>query len=251
MYEVNPLAAPFELTGGSIRCLLIHGLTSSPSEMRLLGEYLHERGYSVHAPLLPGHGTTPEHLNSTRWSEWFQAVEEQARNLVQQAGPVVVIGLSMGALLSLELGSRVSGLRGIVCINPPLALRDWKTNWARVIKVFRHYIPKRIGDEDRGMQARGRFAYDRIPLKTFISMQSLVKDVLGQLEQIDIPVLAVQGGKDELVDSRSYKILEKRLPHGRMQHLYLPNSPHVATMGNELELLGGQIIKFITKECLG
>ncbi len=37
--------------------LLIHGYTGSPPEMRLIGDYLHERGLTVLGPLLPGHGT--------------------------------------------------------------------------------------------------------------------------------------------------------------------------------------------------
>ena len=247
MHEVNPQAKPFELIGGHVNCLLIHGLTASPSEMRLLGEYLHQKGHSVYAPLLPGHGTNPKQLNQTRWPEWYQEAEALAERLLQQPDPLVVIGLSMGALLSLELGAQVRGLRGIVCINPPLVLQDWKSKWARVIKVFRNYIPKSIGDEDREMQGRGRFAYDTIPLKAFVSMQALVKDVVGRLEQIDIPVLAVQGGRDELVDPRSYKILAQRLPPERMRYLYLMRSPHVATMGEELELLGTEIDGFITR----
>ncbi|MGE5545229.1 MAG: alpha/beta hydrolase [Bacillota bacterium] len=247
MHEVNPQAMPFELVGGRVNCLLIHGLTASPSEMKLLGEYLHQRGYSVYAPLLPGHGTTPKHLNQTRWPEWYQEVESQAVRLLQQPHPLIVIGLSMGALLSLELGARVRGIRGIVCINPPLVLQDWKSSWARLIKVFRNYIPKSIGDEDREMEGRGRFAYDRIPLKALVSMQALVKDVVGRLEYIDIPVLAVQGGRDELVDRRSYKILAQRLPPERMHYLYLMRSPHVATMGEELEILGAEIDRFITR----
>ncbi len=43
--------------------LLIHGFTGSPPEMRLVGEYLHRRGLTVYAPLLPGHGTTVEDMN--------------------------------------------------------------------------------------------------------------------------------------------------------------------------------------------
>lgn len=247
MHEVSPQARPFELIGGNVNCLLIHGLTATPSEMRLLGEYLHQKGHSVYAPLLPGHGTTPMQLNQTRWPEWYQEVEALAERLLQQPDPLVVIGLSMGALLSLELGARVRGIRGLVCINPPLVLQDWKSSWARVIKVFRNYIPKSIGDEDREMQGKGRFAYDSIPLKAFVSMQALVKDVVRRLEQIDIPVLAVQGGRDELVDPRSYNIMSQRLPPERMRYLYLMRSPHVATMGEELELLGTEIDGFITK----
>ncbi|MGI6551327.1 MAG: alpha/beta hydrolase [Syntrophomonadales bacterium] len=245
MLDIDPRAMPLELIGDGANCILIHGLTASPSEMRLLGELLHQRGYSVHAPLLPGHGRTPKHLNQTRWTEWYQEVEALAKKLLQQPVPLVVIGLSMGALLSLELGARVDGIRGIVCINPPLILRDWKSKWARIVRVFRHYIPKYIGDEDREMENRGRFAYDCIPLQAFISMQSLVKVVIKKLEHIDIPVLVVEGAKDELVDPRSYSVLAHRLPPGRMRHLYLTRSPHVATMGDELELLGNEIDGFI------
>lgn len=50
--------APFILTGGDDGILLIHGFTGSPAEMRPLGCYLHERGLTVSAPLLPDHGTT-------------------------------------------------------------------------------------------------------------------------------------------------------------------------------------------------
>jgi len=244
-YDVHPRAKPFDLVGGDVNCLLIHGLTSSPSEMRLLGEYLNGHGFAVHVPLLPGHGTRPEHLNDTSWPEWYQAAEDAARGLLEPGIPLVVIGLSMGGLLSLQLAARMEGLAGAVCINPPLVLRDWKSKWARLIKVFRHYIPKFIGDEDRLMEARGRFAYDRIPLKAFLSLQSLVKDTVKRLENIRVPILAVQGEKDEMVDPRSYRILERGVPPGMLHRLVLRNSPHVATMGDELEQLGAEIVKFI------
>jgi hypothetical protein len=44
----------------------IHGFTGSPAEMRLLDHYLHERGLTVAAPLLPGHGARPAALNRQR-----------------------------------------------------------------------------------------------------------------------------------------------------------------------------------------
>ena len=44
---------PFRFEGGPAGCLLIHGFTGSPPEMRLLGDYLHSRGITVAAPLHP------------------------------------------------------------------------------------------------------------------------------------------------------------------------------------------------------
>ena len=59
----------FVLTAGPIGVLLIHGFPGSPVEMRLIGEYLNEREMTVLAPLLPGHGTTPEDLYQRKYPE--------------------------------------------------------------------------------------------------------------------------------------------------------------------------------------
>jgi pimeloyl-ACP methyl ester carboxylesterase len=49
--------------------LLCHGFTGTPQSMRPWGEYLSDRGYSVSIPLLPGHGTTWQEMNQTRWED--------------------------------------------------------------------------------------------------------------------------------------------------------------------------------------
>jgi carboxylesterase len=46
----------FSLPGDDTGILLIYGFTGSPAEMRLLSRALHNRGWTVHAPLLSGHG---------------------------------------------------------------------------------------------------------------------------------------------------------------------------------------------------
>jgi esterase/lipase len=68
-------SSPFFLEGGPIGVLLIHGFTGSPPEMRMVGDYLHQRGLSVSGPRLPGHGTSLEDLNRRRWTEWTYYVE--------------------------------------------------------------------------------------------------------------------------------------------------------------------------------
>lgn len=68
----NPHLDPsaFFLEGGATGVLLLHGYTGSPPEMRQIGDDLHARGCTVSAPLLPGHGATPEALNRWRWTDW-------------------------------------------------------------------------------------------------------------------------------------------------------------------------------------
>lgn len=245
MEQINPQAAPFDLVGNEIQCLLIHGFTASPSEMKPLGEYLHQEGYSVKAPLLPGHGTIPADLNQTTWADWFETVRLEAEALLTR-GPVVVIGLSMGALLALEAGARIKGLAGVVSINAPLVLRNQLSGLVPLVKIFRDSIPKKIGDEYNNLAARGRFAYDCLPVNGYINMKKLAKDVVLRLKEIDIPTLVVQAGLDETVDPASAKLLHRGLPAGH-EILWLPNSRHVATMGPELAILGEEIIDFISQ----
>src|SRR5436853_6116137 len=56
-------AAPFALGDGPDACLLLHGLTGAPSEVRPIGEALAKAGMRAVGPLLPGHGTTPRALH--------------------------------------------------------------------------------------------------------------------------------------------------------------------------------------------
>ena len=52
-------------------------ITATPGTMRPLGESLHrDTGFTVYAPLLPGHGLTPEEMAKTRWFDWFRASQQ-------------------------------------------------------------------------------------------------------------------------------------------------------------------------------
>ncbi len=106
--------SPFFLEGGSIGVLLIHGFTGSPPEMRLVGDYLHQRGFTVSGPLLPGHGTTVEDMNRCQWTDWTNHVEKALADLQARCETVFVGGLSMGSLLTLYLAAHHPELHGAI-----------------------------------------------------------------------------------------------------------------------------------------
>ncbi|MFN2222790.1 MAG: alpha/beta hydrolase, partial [Candidatus Promineifilaceae bacterium] len=80
--------SPWLLEGGDIGVLLIHGLTGSAAEMRPIGAFLNERGLTVMAPLLPGHGTRVEDLNQVKWTDWTAAAEEALAELQARCSKV-------------------------------------------------------------------------------------------------------------------------------------------------------------------
>ncbi|RPH38721.1 MAG: alpha/beta hydrolase, partial [Burkholderiales bacterium] len=61
---------------GSVGVFLSHGYTATTAEVRLFAKRLHEKGYSVAAPLLAGHGTRPEDLNRVTWQDWVESGEK-------------------------------------------------------------------------------------------------------------------------------------------------------------------------------
>jgi len=53
--QTFPGAEPFFLSGSRCGCLLVHGFTGTPKEMRWMGENLHSQGYTVLGIRLSGH----------------------------------------------------------------------------------------------------------------------------------------------------------------------------------------------------
>src|SRR3989442_497796 len=98
-------ADPFVLGEGPDGCLLLHGLTGSPAEMRPVGEALAAAGFRAVGPLLPGHGTTPEDLDTTTRADLIQAAESALLSL-EGARRIFLCGLSVGGLLAIHLAAR-------------------------------------------------------------------------------------------------------------------------------------------------
>lgn len=135
------LVEPFYFSGNRIGCLLIHGFSGSPSEMRILGERLAEFGWTVHGILLSGHGTTPEQMAKTRWEDWAKDAEAGVGELRKTCDTVIGVGLSMGGLLTLHLAT-LGLIDGIVTMNAPMVLADRRTRYIQLIRPFLQYVNK-------------------------------------------------------------------------------------------------------------
>src|SRR5438046_2561517 len=72
---------PFALGDGPDACLLLHGLTGSPAEVRPVGEALARNGFRAIGPLLPGHGTSPEDLYTVTRGQMVHAAESALLSL--------------------------------------------------------------------------------------------------------------------------------------------------------------------------
>src|SRR5580658_6857521 len=102
----------FELPGPGPQALLIHGYTGTPYDLRPLGDFLHKENFHVCAPLLKGHGQKPELLFKVSADDWFLQVNNILDSFDKKK-PVIIIGLSMGALIACAISKKVDAL--ILC----------------------------------------------------------------------------------------------------------------------------------------
>lgn len=245
--NLNEQARPFLLEGNTCALLFTHGFTASPSELLPTARLINEiGGFTVQGILLPGHGASPEELNRFSWEDWFGAVNEACLSLQRDFQSVYVAGLSMGGMLSLLAGLRISGLKGVISINAPMFMQDYYRTWLGArLRSWRSAWPK--SDIDYELRRQGRFAYDCYPLMALDNMLKLRKIVMKELPAMKRPVLVFQSLQDETVLPRSASYIENACRQSPVKRIDLPHSRHVATMGPEIDIIAENMVEFVNR----
>ena len=133
----------FQLKGNEHAVLLIHGLASSPLEVRYLATSLHRAGFSVDAPQLPRYGVVMEGESCGTWQEWLEEIRARYVALESQYETVCVGGLSMGATLALALAAQERSITAVALLSLTLAYDGWAVPWYRWLFNLGYYTPLR------------------------------------------------------------------------------------------------------------
>lgn len=237
--------SPFFFEGGPVGALLIHGFTGSPPEMRLAGEYLHQRGLTVSGPLLPGHATTVEDLNGRLWTEWTDCVEKALAELQARCGTVFVGGLSMGSLLTLYLAAQHPDLAGAVLYSPPTLVANRLSQLAPVLKYFMRQVPKGEDDVTDPAALERKWSYDSWPAAGVHELLKLTREVKRLLPQVRIPVLIIYSTGDQTIHPRSAGYTYQQIGATDKQLVTLHNSGHMLTVDSEWEFVAERTYQFI------
>ncbi len=248
MIYVHPQAEPFILRGNTDTALLfIHGFTASPSEIYPVARLIHEtNSCTVCGILLPGHGSSPQFLNRCHWTDWYRAVEKELCYLLDNYKQVFVGGLSMGGLLALHAGLHYNSIKGVISINAPIYYKQpFLTSCAHIFGWIRPYYPKKIDKQMLELERQGRFAYRVMPAKAFNNLTRLRREVMKEIDQLNIPLLLIQSLQDETVDARSGKFLFEKTQAVGASLIELKESRHIASMGPEKERIAQDIAAFM------
>ncbi|MBW9206261.1 alpha/beta fold hydrolase [Mumia sp. zg.B53] len=247
---LHPLAHPLVADGGPTGVLLLHGFTGSPASMAPWGRHLADRGFTVRVPRLPGHGTTWQELNRTRWDDWYAEADRTLSELRGRCEHVAVAGLSMGGALALRLAEqRPDDLDAVVLVNPAVTIADRRL---AALPVVRHLVPSLagIGNDIKksGVEESG---YDRTPLHALWSQTRLWADVRANLHKVSQPLLMFRSAEDHVVDPSSGRLILAGVSSAVAVEVVLTDSYHVATLDNDAERIWSESADFIARHTAG
>ena len=253
--QVLPGAAAWSSPGTGERArvgvLVVHGLTGNPNSTRPLGERLAEAGYTVEVPRLPGHGTNVKDMARTRYADWRAAVDAAVSDLTSRCDHVVLVGLSMGGTLVLDVGSaRPTNVVGVVAINAQVL--DPEQAMAKLAPILQYVVPSLPRDlaglpsDDIAKPGADEHAYARVPSKAAQSLISAIPNVRRRLTSFELPVLVAYSPQDHTVPPKNSRWLTEHLP-GDVDALVLERSYHVATLDHDADLLEQAVLDFVAR----
>jgi carboxylesterase len=244
-------ADPFALGDGPDACLLLHGLTGSPAEVRPVGEALARAGFRAVGPILPGHGTTPENLITVTRGDLLAAAREALLGL-RGARRIYLCGLSAGALLTIHLAARswlrdgLAEIEAVAFLAPAIEFTGASWIFASVLGRL-PALPFVIGKGGRDIRAgdgRDDGSYRGVPLRWGPELHALSRDAYRLARRVRAPALILQGARDRTVSPRSAQKLARQLASRRVEVRMFAESGHVLTLDAESAQVCGSVVSF-------
>ncbi|MGF6212608.1 alpha/beta hydrolase [Comamonas sp. 4034] len=251
--------------------LLVHGLTGTPAEMRVLGKGLNRQGYTVYAVQLAGHCGTMDDLVETRWQDWLASVESGLKRFAEHVDQVVVGGLSMGALLSLAIAERhADKVAGVCALSTTFRYDGWSiptyTKLAFLLPLFRQLgIGRRrvfmeappYGIKDEALRARiveqmhsGDSAAAGLPGNpwwSIIELRALSTDVQAHLKDLRSPCLVIHANEDDISSVSNAHDIARGAVNARVDLVLLDNCYHMITIDRERRAVIARINDFLAR----
>jgi len=232
--------------------LILHGFTGHPGDMEYLGEQLNKKlDMTVSIPRLSGHGTNAADFRSTGAEDWLRAAVDSYLDLKAKYNKIIVAGLSMGGLLSLQIANGFS-IDKMVLIAPALYASDRLLPIAHLLKAFNIKF-KQNSYQDSLENAKTEEEklitedYYRYHYSSQLSeLHKLMLKTRKIISNIKVPSLVIASKEDKIVPLKAAEEIYDQLTGPATLEVF-DNSPHVINDGPEKELCAEKIIEFIRK----
>jgi len=233
--------------------LVLHGFTSSLDCVRGIAPYLAREGFDCEMPLLRGHGSRPEDLVGVVAQDWYEDSLLALERLASRVDAVVVLGLSMGGLMALNLCARPHAFRHKICACVTWAAALGFVNpLSRFVKylspVFRMW-PSQESFNDAQCR-KNNTNYRTFPTRTFGSLQAFARETRGILGDVSVPLCVIHSRRDQVVPHATAGLLFDSAASSHCVQHTLSRSGHELGQDCEAETVFALSMRFI-RACVG
>jgi carboxylesterase len=229
----------------AIGVLLLHGFTSHLATVDGLVPFLERAGIRYEMPILRGHCTRYQDLNGVKARDWYVDAERALIKLWNDVDRIVVVGLSMGGLVALELGMRhPDKIAGIVTVAASLKFADPLSRLTGALaKVFKYWpTPNAFNDLSLKVNSKN---YPKFPTKTFAELYRYSQEIARRLREVHVPVRILQSKKDQIVAAESANIIYEQVSSPVREIVWYQKSGHEMMQDLEAEQVFSDIMEFV------
>lgn len=241
-------AESFFLPGGPHGVLLVHGFTGSPSEMVLMGDYLHRKGYTVLCMRMAGHGTDYTDMERMTWENWADSVMDGYAILAGCCRKISVAGLSMGGLMAMLLSTKAE-IDRIISMAAPVYIQEamnLELLPPRALSVGRFVMKGRRQIKD--LPDLCNVVSRRMPLVSIHELLDCMKYVKDIMPQVNRPIYIIHSKKDRTAKSESAQYIYDNVGSEIKELLMLEESGHRLTVDSERDFVFEKVAQFLERD---
>jgi carboxylesterase len=247
-------AEPVSIRGGERGAvLLLHGFGDTPQALGDLAQRIADRGWTVRAPLLPGHGRSLPDFARSRAAHWISHARRELEALRATHDAVHLVGLSMGGAIAAILAAEDAGTarapRSLTLLAPYVDMPRAVRRLARCHRLFSPFVPYAAGKSDRSIHdpeaAARTLGYGVLTPRLLRELLRIVERVHEALPRVAAPTLWVQSEHDNRLTPQAARVAFDRLGSVDKRAEWLDGCGHVITVDYErdrvAELVSGWI----------
>ena len=230
---------PLFLKASQQAVLLLHAYTSTIQDMKALAKFLHQHGYTCYAPSYAGHGLTIDEFLDYTTADWWQDTYN-AYQLLENQGykHIAVIGVSLGAILSLKLTEHFP-IDACISMSAP---QDRSVN--DLFKRLKHYAEYLHQFQNSNVELNLKNLENKAAIQLH-AFHQFVAATISNVSLIRAPIFLLYGELDDAHYQSSAQTIYNHVNSTKKQIKSYPNTGHLMTLGKDQTQLFGDILDFL------
>jgi len=226
--------------------LFIHGIFASHVQFQSLIKLFKEKGYSIYAVSLKGHGESYKALKKLRYYDWTNQIDHIIDKLTNEYNKVYVIAHSLGSLLTLN-SKHTNKVAKAVLLAPAIKTKVSLKSILLALKINststkNDYLTQ--SQKVNGIEFP-RFYHNVFGIRPLIELQKMIRVTKKQLSNYQVDSIIVISKNDETVRFSSGQYVFNCISSKQKDLIVLDKSYHTILHKNEEAILYDRIIDFI------